>query len=192
MSEKDLEVFTSLGRITSRAELAEALAGELAKFTIVDLQLISSFLEREIIALPSPYREQIRPYFVEQYFTRYHQVLSMYRQGGLARLDGEISDLKLFGEFCAMAAGFRNYDSGSSAHADLARDRPFSGLFYFLLSGFYMFVLDEPGHPVGMPFPGGFAVKKQDGRYLCPIRDKEKDVEYSICNFCPAKQEEGI
>ncbi len=55
-----------------------------------------------------------------------------------------------------------------------------------------MFVLDEPGHPVGTPFPGGFVVEKRGNEYFCPIRDKEEDVWYSICNFCPAKQTEDV
>ena len=49
---------------------------------------------------------------------------------------------------------------------------------------------DEPGHPIGMPFPGGFTVERRDDNYYCPIRDKEKDVPFAICNFCPAKQSE--
>jgi uncharacterized protein (UPF0305 family) len=68
---------------------------------------------------------------------------------------------------------------------------PFNSLYYLQLSCFFMFVLEEPGHPIGTPFPGGFTVKKCSDGYLCPIREKEKDIEYSICNFCPAKQDES-
>jgi uncharacterized protein (UPF0305 family) len=53
-----------------------------------------------------------------------------------------------------------------------------------------MFVLDQPGHPIGTPFPGGFTVRQQGDEFYCPIREKEKDIWYSICNFCPAKQDE--
>lgn len=53
---------------------------------------------------------------------------------------------------------------------------------------FAMYVEEEPGHPVGMPFPGGFRVEKKDCVYYCPIREKEKDILYSICNLCPCKQ----
>ena len=47
---------------------------------------------------------------------------------------------------------------------------------------------DLPGHLAGMPFPGGFKVEKRGGIYDCPIREEEKDLPYSICNFCPCKQ----
>ena len=43
----------------------------------------------------------------------------------------------------------------------------------FLLAGFCMFVQELPGHPVGMPFPGG---------------DKANDVDAALCPFCPALQ----
>jgi uncharacterized protein (UPF0305 family) len=61
-------------------------------------------------------------------------------------------------------------------------------LFYYLLAAFTIFVRELPGHPVGTPFPGGFLVEERDGIYYCPVREKEDDVETSICPFCPAEQ----
>jgi uncharacterized protein (UPF0305 family) len=183
MNDKDLQVFAGFAGITTRAELAERLFGELEGYSVFDLQLISAYLEKDINALPSPYRERVRPYFLEQYFRRYGSIMTLREQGALAHLSDGISDLALFRGYCKTAADFR------PSPEDIDRNGPFFGHFYFVVSAFYMFVLDEPGHPVGMPFPGGFAVKKKEDGYYCPIRDKEKDVTYSICNFCPAKQD---
>lgn len=58
----------------------------------------------------------------------------------------------------------------------------------FLLSGFCMFVQQIPGHPVGMPFPGGDKVDYIDGIYYCPVRTKANDVDAALCPFCPAQQ----
>ncbi|WP_319580649.1 DUF2115 domain-containing protein [uncultured Methanospirillum sp.] len=58
----------------------------------------------------------------------------------------------------------------------------------FLLSGFCMFVQKIPGHPVGMPFPGGDKVDFVDGIYYCPVRTKANDVDAALCPFCPAEQ----
>ena len=58
----------------------------------------------------------------------------------------------------------------------------------FLLSGFCMFVQELPGHPVGMPFPGGDRVAIIDGIYYCPVREKANDVDSALCPFCPALQ----
>ena len=58
----------------------------------------------------------------------------------------------------------------------------------YLLSGFCMFVQQHPGHPVGMPFPGGDRVQVIDGVYYCPVREKANDVDSALCPFCPALQ----
>lgn len=182
MNDKDPQIFARLAGTRGKAELAEALFGELSKYSVFDLQAISAVLHREIEALPSPYRERVRPYFIEQYFLRYSCIMSLREQGVFARLREDIKDLALFQDYCRTVAQYR-----PSGERDPTG--PFSGHFYFVVSAFFMFVLDEPGHPVGMPFPGGFAVKKRGDGYYCPIRDKEKDVVYSICNYCPAKQD---
>ena len=58
----------------------------------------------------------------------------------------------------------------------------------YLLIGFRMFVLREPAHPVGTPFPGGHEVESENGVFYCPVRDKADDVPYAVCPFCPAMQ----
>jgi len=58
----------------------------------------------------------------------------------------------------------------------------------FLISGFCMLVQQLPGHPVGMPFPGGDKVDYIDGIYYCPVRTKANDVDSALCPFCPAEQ----
>jgi uncharacterized protein (UPF0305 family) len=62
----------------------------------------------------------------------------------------------------------------------------------YLLAAFCMFVLNEPGHPVGTPFPGGDTVQLIDGIYYCPVREKAGDVDSALCPFCPALQTPGI
>lgn len=56
----------------------------------------------------------------------------------------------------------------------------------YLLSGFCMFVQELPGHPVGMPFPGGDKVTFIDGNYYCPVRGKADEFDAALCPFCPA------
>jgi uncharacterized protein (UPF0305 family) len=182
---KGVSVFNELININSKSELAEALAMELLKYSIFDIQEISARLEREMNWLPSPYKEKVRPYFIEQYFGSYFRALGMYNRGEFSKIGGNIKDIDKFRDYCRMvldtAPVFKEIrDKGRE-------DTPY-GHYYFILGCYLMFVMEEPGHPVGTPFPGGFIVEKVNGEYLCPIRDKEKDVEFSICNFCPAKQ----
>jgi hypothetical protein len=62
----------------------------------------------------------------------------------------------------------------------------------YLLAGFSMFVLGEPAHAVGTPFPGGDTVQYLQGVYYCPVREKANDVGGALCPFCPAVQTSAI
>ncbi len=179
------QVFGLLKKIDKKSALVQALALEAEKYSIVDLQLISAGLTREINGLPSPYKERIAPYFIEQFFRRYYRLIGMNDSGAFKDLKDEIKEKQLYLDYCN-ATEKRRRDP--EAHSFIDEHDPEHGLFYFIVNCFAMFVLEEPGHPVGMPFPGGFKVEKRDGMYYCPIREKEKDLPYSICNFCPCKQ----
>jgi uncharacterized protein (UPF0305 family) len=189
MAELNPYIFEEIADITEKSELARALASELAKYTIYDIMKIRAFQDREISLLPSPYRERACPYFIEWHLGRHTKVMAMRSNGGFQHLKGRIGNLSLFREFCdTESKHVKGYNSETD---DDSIYGPFHSLFYLQLSCFYMFVLEEPGHPIGMPFPGGFTVKQCSDGYLCPIREKEKDIEDSICNFCPAKQDES-
>lgn len=173
----------------TRGELGTVVAQEIATYTLSDLQIIGGRLNSDIEKLPSPYREAIRPYFREQIFGKHHKLLSLYRSGAFDRMKSPIRDLETFRKFCTMLPG------GCFVWEDTGERNPYfqnpkNRLFYYLIAAFTMFVLEEPGHPVGMPFPGGFFVEQRGREYYCLIRDKEKEVSWSICNFCPALQTE--
>ena len=174
---------------TTKAELGTIVAREIGSYSLFDLQIIGGRLNSEIERLPSPYREAIRPYFREQLFGKHHELLALYRRGAFSQEMGPLRDPETFGKFCAMLPeGCLAWDDGSERNPYF--QNPKNRLFYYLIAAFTMFVLDEPGHPVGMPFPGGYTVEQRGRDYYCLIRDKEKDVFNSICNFCPALQTE--
>jgi uncharacterized protein (UPF0305 family) len=173
----------------TRGELGTILVHEVQQYTLFDLQIIGGRLYNEIEKLPSPYREAIRPYFNKQLFGKHHELLALHRSGAFARMNSPLTDPETFKKFCDMLP------EGCFAYNDAGERNPYfrnpkNQLFYYLIAAFSMFVLDEPGHPVGMPFPGGFKVEQRGRDYYCLIRDKEKEVFSSICNFCPAKQTE--
>jgi hypothetical protein len=172
----------------TKGELGTLLAREMERYTLADLQMIGGRLYREVNCLPLPYREAVRPYFTEQVLGTYHRLIAMHRNGAFLSMHAPLTDPALFADYCAMVPEgcFCWDDSDACAPGYGPRHR----LFYYLVAAFEMFVLDRPGHPVGMPFPGGFRVEARSGRFLCPVRDREKDVLHSLCNFCPAEQSE--
>lgn len=183
------EICERLGTSSTRAALARTIACEVGRYSVFDLQVICGRLHHEVDRLPSPYREAVRPFFIEQLFGAHHQLLLAAREGGFTRMEEPLADPGLFREYLEMigeACFCREIQS------DYIPDfnSPFQGLFYYLIAAFSMFVLGRPGHPPGMPFPGGFRVEDRSGTFYCPVRDKEREVKHSICNFCPALQSE--
>lgn len=184
-------VAASLVAARTKGELGELLAEEIGRYTLFDLQVIGGRLYAEMVRLPRPYRDQVHPYITEQVLGAYHRILLMHRAGAFSSMTGPITDRETFGKFCAMIP------DGCFRWDEAAKRTPFPytprhRFFYYLVSAFTLFVLDRPGHPVGMPFPGGYNVEERSGTYYCLIRDHEKEVPFSICNFCPARQTPGV
>jgi len=183
------EIVVRLSHARTKGELGEILAREIQSYTMFDLQIIGGRLNTEIDRLPSPYRESIRPYFREQLFGKHHQLLALHHRKAFDQMTAPVRDPETFRKFREMLPeGCFSWDDSSERNPYFRN--PKNRIFYYLITAFTMFVLDEPGHPVGMPFPGGFSVEQRGKGYYCLIRDKEKEVFYSICNFCPAHQTE--
>jgi uncharacterized protein (UPF0305 family) len=171
----------------TRGELGILLVREVLRFSMFDLQVIGGTIREEIRKLPSPYREAVGSYFIDQIFGMHHRMLTQYRNGEFDRLQSPIGDRDLLERFCEMVPRACFSTDGQSERS-LTLNRPRYRFFYYLIACYTMFVREYPGHPVGMPFPGPFCVEEKDGIFLCPVREKEKDVFSSICNFCPAHQ----
>jgi len=196
MREQDIRDYLKIRQISekmksfkTKGELGSFIAGELLKYPPYDLQVISAKAREEVEILPEPYRTKLLPYASEWFFGRYHRVIMMYRRGDFKDNITLISDPDVYTRFCDMIPD-GCFDTTKERYrlVDISK-KPYYDLFYYLLCAFAMFVTDEPGHPPGTPFPGGFEVTKDEEGYLCPIRDKEEEIFYSICNFCPAKQD---
>jgi len=178
-----LFVFERLRGVETKGELGRAIASEVLCYTLHDLQGMRGVLEADLRHLPSQYRRRLLPRMREQIFGAHHRLLVMARNGSFSRMTEPLREG--WPDYCKRAEEVCRGDGvpgGDPAHAIL----------YFLLSGFVMFVLEEPGHPVKTPFPGGFEVEKRDGVYYCPVRDKVEEVRVSICPWCPAVQTPGV
>jgi uncharacterized protein (UPF0305 family) len=174
--------------IRTKGELGKYIALAIREYGMYDLQLISGKIERDLRAVPFSYRKNVMPFMREWIFGRYHTVLLMYRTGRFESLFDPITNPEIYRSFCQMLP------TGCLVTGDEYDPFPpvqaaWYHCFMYLMAAFAMYVLDEPGHPVGMPFPGGESVRKSGNQYYCPIRDREEEIFYSICNFCPALQD---
>lgn len=172
----------------TRGEAGTLMAQEISTFSLFDLQVIMGRARYEVHRLPPAYRKVAAPYLLGQIVDTHHELLVMCTNGLFSRMTAPISEKELFDSYFAMVPeGCFAFDSSREYMPQFHSPR--HRLFYYILAGFSMFVLEKPGHPVGTPFPGGMTVRKRDGRYYCPVRDRQKDVFFALCNFCPALQD---
>ncbi len=63
---------------------------------------------------------------------------------------------------------------------------------YQIISLYTTFIKEEPIHQVGTPFPGGFQVKKENDKFLCPVKKNNEDNPLAVCPFCIAEQDMDV
>ena len=61
-------------------------------------------------------------------------------------------------------------------------------LICYIASFYATFLLKEPIHPVGTPFPGSLKVEEKNEKFYCPVRDANIDTPNAMCNLCLAEQ----
>ena len=61
-------------------------------------------------------------------------------------------------------------------------------LIYGIVSLYTTYILEEPIHPVGTPFPGSLKVEEKDGVYYCPVKDANLESPNAVCKMCIAEQ----
>ena len=61
-------------------------------------------------------------------------------------------------------------------------------LIYGIVSIYTTFILEEPIHPVGTPFPGSLEVEEREGKFFCPVKDANLESPNAVCKMCIAEQ----
>ena len=60
--------------------------------------------------------------------------------------------------------------------------------YHIIISIYTTFILEEPIHPVGTPFPGSLYVEEKDGKFYCPVKDANLESPNAVCKMCLAEQ----
>lgn len=164
------------GKITKN-DLLEALKGEANQLHITDFIKTCSFLRKNM--------EHVHPQFQEEY-------IKMYTEGYLKSYK-DVKNEKTSYE------GYVDNDELEEAIVLLNKQKELmktefdqgnrSFIPFMILSLYTTFVQDEPVHPVGTPFPGGFVVRKEKEIYYCPVKENNENNPLAVCGFCIAEQE---
>lgn len=162
----------------TKGELIRLLGREVKRFSLRDLEMMYTRFEEKTRNLPRQYRNLLLPKVNEQIFSAQHRLLLLARSGA-----GDEEEKPL----PKAAVSYFGMIEAAAREKAKTNDPTFLYLKY-LLAGFTIFVMEEPAHPVGTPFPGGQIVDEWEGEYLCPVRDRADGVPFALCPFCPARQ----
>ena len=165
-----------LAQATTRGELGAKIAELVLRHSPSDIQQMKQNFGKKVEDLGPEYREKLTRKINEHLLGTYQAVRLLKQQGTFGPMTEPLTALQK--SYWEMVAG---QCSGSGSN-------PRIRFLNYLLAAFCMFVLEEPGHPPGTPFPGGDTVQLIDGVYYCPVREKTGDVDSALCPFCPALQ----
>jgi uncharacterized protein (UPF0305 family) len=165
-------------RELSRMQLLELIKKEASLVSIRDIMRATSFLTEDAKYMPAGYREDYIKRFSKAFFGRiadlrkdneYYtgKVDAILLQGFMEVLERQNQDAKSENELCFLK---------------IAR----------LISLYTTFIREEPVHPVGTKFPGGFTLKFEGGKYLCPVKKRQLKNPSALCRFCVSVQDESV
>lgn len=164
-------------RYRTRGELGSAVARIVLAYSPRDLQQMKWNFSEKIRTIAPAYRKRLEETITAHLHGTYQTARLMEQQGAFAGMKEQV------------AGNARGYFAMVGTQCAAGGDEDIRLRYIkFLLSGFCMLVMAEPGHPVGMPFPSGDKVEVINGIFYCPVRTKANDVDSALCPFCPANQ----
>jgi uncharacterized protein (UPF0305 family) len=162
----------------NRGDLGGRIAFLVLQHSTVEIQRMNLNFSNKIRDITPEYRDRLSKKITEHLLGTYQRIHLLEQQGAFKAMQEPLTDLQK--NYWDMAAG--------RCSGDVGGDAPDIRFLKYLLAGFCMLVLNEPGHPAGTPFPGGDSVQYIGGVYYCPVREKANDVDAALCPFCPALQ----
>jgi len=160
--------------------LLNALKCEAGTIHITDIMAAFTHLKKESIYVNANYREEYDQAYIQSFLMRIKEVTNNknHYKGFVDRdeLQEAITILKA---------------QQISAELDHEQHMHFFKI-YKIITIYTTFIMDEPVHPVGMPFPGRFKIKQEDGIYYCPVKESQKDNPGAVCGICIAEQDPDV
>jgi uncharacterized protein (UPF0305 family) len=161
----------------TRAKFFSVLEIEAKLISLQDIMQASLFLIDDARYVQESYRKEYLKAYTLAFITRIKEVKE-YKSVDASHLEvPEVKEaLELLLKQEKVATGADGFD-------------PIFFRIYMIVSLYTTFILEEPVHPVGTPFPGGFKVKFDGDKYLCPVKERQKNNPGAVCGFCIAEQD---
>ncbi|HJJ43415.1 MAG TPA: DUF2115 domain-containing protein [Methanocorpusculum sp.] len=166
--------WSDLARISRKGPLLVALKEKGRLYSPDDLELMLTRYAKKLENVPKEYGDALLHFARIQIIDGYHQMMT-----------DELADVHAAVPLFSSWKGF-TVDAQAASAKGTSGDRLRS--LKYLIAAYTVFIREEPVHPVGMPFPGGFSVEQYDGEYYCPVRAVWNDIDDAFCKYCPAVQ----
>ena len=158
----------------SKDDLMVVLKEELADVSVFDMMIISAEIIENNKYVQESYQEKSKKIYIDFFLNRVKEIRSN---------DTVYKDYFDRDDFIEKLNDLKDiYKIGS---IDRKNKSPLINL---VVSLYTTFVLDEPIHPIGTPFPGSLEVIMENGVYYCPVKEANMDTPNSVCRLCIAEQ----
>lgn len=180
------EILVELKKLSPQDEITKHEIMEILKkyasiISVYDLMMATSYMRKDGEFVHAQYREKYLEIYIKYFIMRMKEVLGNDDYEKSAIIDKQAFD----DSFPMLKRTFEKERISAS------EDDKFP-LIYVITSLYTTFILEEPIHPVGSEFPGSLKVEERNGKFLCPVKDNQKDNVNAICHLCLAEQTPDI
>ena len=158
----------------SKDDLMVVLKEELTDVSVFDLMIISAEIIENNKYVQESYQEKSKKIYIDFFLNRVKEIRSN---------DTVYNDYFNRDDFVEKLNNLK--DIYKAVSTDRKNKSPIINL---VVSLYTTFVLDEPIHPIGTPFPGSLEVIMENGVYYCPVKEANMDTPNSVCRLCIAEQ----
>jgi len=167
----------SKSKITKN-ELLILIKDEAVEIDIEKIMKATIFLREDAKFMQSPYREDYIERFSKAFFVRITNVKS------------DTSDYKGYVNIDKLMDFLESLNKLLSA-ANSEDEECFLKI-AGIIATYTTFIKEESIHPVGTKFPGGLQLEYSNGKYLCPVKEKQLNNPSALCRFCVSIQDKNV
>ncbi|MGC9516767.1 MAG: DUF2115 domain-containing protein [Methanomicrobiales archaeon] len=165
----------------TKDHLLNILKKEASHISIKDIMMASAFLREDAKYMQKKYREDYIKRFTDAFFRRLRQL-----KNDKTDYSGDLNTEKL-GEMIHVLKNqeeeaLKKGNKNELSFIKIAKIIPL----------YTTFIRQESIHPVGTIFPGGLRLRYKEGKYLCPVKEKQLKTPNALCRFCVSVQDESV
>lgn len=158
----------------SKDALLDVLKKYSGTISVFDLMDITGELNEDIKYVQSEYREKTKEVYIKYFLGRIKDIRS-----DTTEYNATVNK----DEFIDSVATLKSYQDEESKTSKTKFP-----LVYGIVSLYTTYILEEPIHPVGTPFPGSLKVIEKDGVFYCPVKEANLEAPNAVCKMCIAEQ----